>query len=320
MVVTIRTINSEVEIRKDFHRNFKFDRELDQNAFYLGDGSKFFYNLDKDRRKKINYETKDNENYEILKKNFLKKGETLAFVSLGCGDGKHELEMLNRAVAEGYDIAYFGVDSSMSMLNLTRENFQNCKFPVNLICGDFTSDIFHFELRNILKGYSKCLFLFLGNTLANVPQNYIADILRNMLKSDEYLWLDVFSSESTQKNSGELFERYMKYLENEEYKKFFFNPLIDLNVPVEKGELIVEMRNERSLKSIYFQFQFLVKEKIEFEMEGDIITLLPDDVINLIYTRVYDAEVLIKFFSSRDFKLFERKGTADSSQLLFKKE
>ena len=65
----IRTINSEVDIRKGLNRNFKLNRVFEQNSFYLSSGAGAYYNINSELRlhhkKKNDWKTE----YNFLKKN-----------------------------------------------------------------------------------------------------------------------------------------------------------------------------------------------------------------------------------------------------------
>ncbi|MCA9497243.1 MAG: class I SAM-dependent methyltransferase [Nanoarchaeota archaeon] len=317
----IRTINSEVDIRKGLNRNFKLNRVFEQNSFYLSSGAGAYYNINSELRlhhkKKNDWKTE----YNFLKKNFLKKNQNIAFISLGCGNGGREKEILAKAQEEGYNLKYFGVDCSMSMIALAVDNLRNKSYKKDFICADFTSVDFRIELENIVGEFDKKIFVFFGNTLANVPQNYIADTLRNLLKKDDILWLDVATRDDlSESTAGDLFENYLNYIKNEDYIKFFTSPLEKIGVNLNSGELIMEMKKENSLNALQFQYGFHLNKKIEVKVDNEYITLIPGDNIELINTRIYDVTSLISFFEARHFKLIDNIKTGGFTEICFKKE
>ena len=317
----IRTINSEVEIRRDLYRAFKFNRTFEQKAFYLGDGASIYYiNLEKkyDLKKTSDWQKR----YNFFKENFLKNNEKIAFVSLGCGNANREMEMLEQAHKEGYEIDYYGVDSSMAMLELAEEYTKNCNFSRSFICGDFSGENFRRELNKLLKSYSKRLFGLFGNTLGNVPQNYMADTLRNMLNEGDILWLEVnVLKDQSDETAASMFERYMTFVTEEHSKNFFRYPLKDFGIDPEKGELTVEMKKISPLKSLLFTFGFNVKEKIELDLDDEIVTLLPGSVVTMHDIMAYSVDDLIEFFKNRGFGFVQKSWDGGYlAQIAFVKE
>ncbi|MCA9459553.1 MAG: L-histidine N(alpha)-methyltransferase [Nanoarchaeota archaeon] len=262
---------------------------------------------------------KDKNYYSFLKK-FIKKGEKIAIISLGCGNGEGEKVILEDLYRDGYTINYYGVDSSMSMIKLASKNLNKNSYPKSFICADFASENFRRDFELLVSNYDKRIFVFLGNTLGNVQQDYMADTLRNMLKSDDILWLDVVNRpDNLESTAGKNFERYSKFLNNPDFINFFKYPLDKLNIPFENGELLIEMRRENSLNALLFTFDFLINKKTEVEIDGEIVTLLPDDTIELINVRDYDVKSLIAFFESRHFKFQDKFSKNNKAEVVFKK-
>ncbi|MCA9486588.1 L-histidine N(alpha)-methyltransferase [Candidatus Woesearchaeota archaeon] len=307
---SIRTINSEVEIKQDLYRSFKLTRAFEQKAFYLGKGAQIYYDkLNIEGKSHIKPVMKQEDLFIFFKENIACGKEPIAFVSLGCGNSKREKEVLKRVHDTGYEIIYFGVDSSMTMLQSAEQTLLDCPFEKVFICADFSLDSFKRELNKLLKAYNKRVFALFGNTLGNVPQNFIADTLRNILKKGDILWLEVLTvKDLDDETAAKQFECYLRYISDPDTKSFFTYPLQEIGINPEDGELIVEMKKEQIINSLLFIFSFKANKKIEFLVEDEIVTLLPESTIEMLDIMAYSKEELIKFFETRQFK-FKSSGS-----------
>ncbi len=316
-MTTIRTINSEVEIRDDMTKSFKRHRVLEQNAFYLSDGAKNYYNPNKKFSKsKYNLDGI----YSMLKKTLKNKNNKTAIISLGCGSCEKEKEILTRLNKENYNFSFYGVDSSMSMINLADKALNSAKFPSNLICADFGSLKFRLELDKIIGKYDVKIFLFFGHTLGNLNQSYMADILKNLMNKGDYLLIDIIGfKEINSEKEAKLFERYVSYLNSEPEIEFFLYPLKNLGVDTSCGEVTLEMRKNTTINALLFQFGFKVLKQFEFFLDGDEVILIPDEYIELYNILIYDLNKLTAFFERRNFKLKEMNTGQFLNQILFEK-
>jgi hypothetical protein len=104
----------------------------------------------------------------------------------------------------------------------------------NFICADFSTNEFKRELSQLTLNDDLKIFTFFSNTFGNINPNNIIDILYNLLKQGEKIWLDVrLRSGKTTKDNLQDFERYYSYLSNPEMTSLFFNPIESLNIPKE---------------------------------------------------------------------------------------
>lgn len=131
-----------------------------------------------------------------------------------------------------YHIDYYGVDSSKNMLQLSIERMKDINnVNKNFICADFSTNEFRRELSQLTINYDLKIFTFFSNTFGNINPNNIIDILYNLLKPGEKIWLDVRlrSGKSTKDNLKD-FEKYYAYISNDEMTNLFFNPIEGLNI------------------------------------------------------------------------------------------
>lgn len=299
----IRTISSEVDLKKETYRYFKYNLAVDQKTFYFNRGVNKYYEMV--NAGEMRNEEVTQKNFEFLKKTFFKKKEKYSFISLGCGDAEEEKKLLNLAHKDKINISYFGVDSSMSMISKAQQNMKKCKFEKEFIYADFSGEKFKDEFSDIIneEETSKKIYAFLGGTLGNVPQNYIANTLGNMLQKGDSLLIEVRSQkEISHSNANEYFKLYLNYIKNPIMKKFLQHPLINLKIPLTSGKLTLEMIKETPLNTLLFNFGFTLNEKVELNLNKENLTLLEGDSIQLLNIRVYEFESLKNFFEKRNFK------------------
>lgn len=320
----IYEINTEEEIKKDLERFFKYNRGFEQKTFYFDGGGANYYefygsNTDKLPHLKISYNS--SKIFDFLKKNILVHKKKIALISLGCGNANREKEILNKMTDAGFDVSYFGVDSSKYMIQSGMDNLKNCSFPKKFIFADFSLEKFKMRFEKTFKEFDIRIFAFLGGTLCNAPQDYMADVLRNMLKKDDILWIDAsIKTQNSTALAGEYFERYLKYVQDPNWKKFVSFPLEHLGIKIDAGDLILQMDKEHPLNTFLFKFGFVLNQKNEVEINKEIVTLLKDDIVGLFRIRIYDLPSLISFFELRDFELIDKLVINNKAQILFKKK
>lgn len=317
----IRTISSEFDLIKDSIKHFKYNLAFEQKEFYFDKGVENYYGSIPENQ--LESETKSQKiMYKFLEKNFLEKNKEITFISLGCGNGDIEKAILNKATKNKYQVEYFGVDSSMNMIERAQKNLQNSKFKSQFIYSDFSDEKFKETFNSLIKINKKKIFAFFGGTIGNVPQNYIANTLRNMLNKGDILWIDVsLQIDDSNSTANYWFKRILKFLDSKERIDFLKYPLKKLNIPVSSGKITLDMEKEKSLNTLLFKFLFQIEKDIEFEINNEPMTLLKGDYINLINIRVYEFESLKKFFEARGFKTVDYfKFNEDTLQIAFEKQ
>lgn len=316
----IRTISSEVDLNKTVIRNLKYNLAFDQKEFYFNKGAENFYSTialdgvedDEDYIEK---------NYQFLKKNFLNKNEKISLVSLGCGNSHREKRILEKANNDGFDLNYFGVESSMSMIELSQETLENTQFRSQLIYADFSDDKFRTEFDYIINSSNKKIFAFIGATLGNVPQNYIANTLRNMLNKGDILWLDVRAQmELSNSSANQFFKVFLKKLHDPKQLEFIQFPLKKLNIPLDSGKITLEMIKENPMNTLLFKFAFQLNKEINLKISGEKMTLLKGDSLELINARVYELNSLKEFFEKREFEYKDHFIHNNILQIAFEKQ
>ena len=315
----LRTIVSEVEIQNSIVKNFKQYRTINQIAFYLGDGAGYYY--DSDRLSAANL-----YNYPKITRllgNVLaeKKGAKIAVVSLACGNCKTDKTILQPLQVAGYPFSFFGVDSSMAMLYKAGEVLNDVTFKARLICADVGAFNFKKELDRIMGEYDVVIYMFFGNIVGNLNQNYMTRMLNTILRPGDYVLLDVAGFKTiTPPIREKLLERYTGYLHNPFETRFFLHPLKSLGVPDNCGELVLDTQKDSVTQAEVFKFSFKVKNSLRSVLEGEEIGLSHDEYIELYDILIYNLDKLTAFLEGKDFTLKDQVTLDFKTQLLFKKQ
>ena len=316
----IHTLTSEVDLKKEVHKYIKMFRGFEQKALYTANAAQAYYDSYDSRRTDAEKHFSANDCLNFGLKHALKKNKKTAFISLGCGNAYIEKNLLSSMQEKEIDFSYFGIDSSLSMLELTRRNLEELTCPKHFVCADFTSDNFHNEFGEMVQSFEHRVFAFFGSTLANTSQSFTADAFRNLLKSGDYLWLDVDARKDTSnEQDGFLFEKALDYTHHPGTQKWLSLPLTQLGVPLSNGEMILEMTKEKSVGALKFTISFLFHKRTDLQIKNEIITILPDDTIELLNIRVYEIDSLIKFFAERNFELVHQEVIKGRGEIILKK-
>lgn len=319
-MIRLRTINSEVEIWKSIIKNFKQYRTVNQTAFYLGAGADYYYD---DPGIEFSRQSYDCTGIAQLLKNILAKKKDLkvAIVSLACGSCKIDRIIMEYLQEAGYDVQFFGVDSSMAMLRKANNVLNNATFKSHLICANIGAFNFKKELDKIIGDYDFGIYLFFGNIIGNLNQNYMIGTLRNILRPGEYMLLDVVGFETiTPQIQDKMLERYTGYLYSPPEIKFFSYPLEAFGVPEDCGKLTLKTRKDHITGAEVFNLGFQVKNAIRFTLERDEISLSRNEYIDLHDILVYDLNKLTELLEGKDFKLKNKLAGDHVNQLLLQRQ
>lgn len=317
-MIDIRTINSEVDIQEECTKNFKKKRIIDQTALYLGTCANNYYNPNTAFSAQYDYPRLIQLLTNTLSE---KKDLSVAIISLGCGSCEKEKPILDHLKKVGYNISFFGVDSSMAMIKKAARVLNNATFEPHLICADFGGLNFKKELNKIIGDYSVKMYMFFGNTFGNLNQSYVTDVLKNIMRTGDYLLLDIVGVEAvTPLMRSKLFERYVKFIEHPPEKRFFFGPAKALGIPEDCGEMALEVNTDHTTQALIFRFKFKINRSVKFNIEQEEVNLSTNEYIHLCDILVYDINELIKFLKKRSFKLEEQILGYPWNQLLLQRQ
>ncbi|PCI25453.1 hypothetical protein COB57_01905 [Candidatus Peregrinibacteria bacterium] len=299
-------------IRKSLSQ-FSFFRNFEQKMLYFKEGASKFV-----QKRKCIYRLFPgllSSDIAVLQ-GIAKNGKKVALISLGCGNADRDFELLE--ASELSNIDYYGIDSSAGMIKFGEEVFKKSKLSSHFLCQDFSSSDMKEWQEDCLSQYDRRIYAFFGNTFGNVPQSHMADLLRNMLKPGDVLWIDMAQREdTTPEGDGQLFEKYLQRLEPGQQRDFLLYPLQFIGIKEKDIELQIEMKKESSVGALLFNYCVAFQKKIELEVDGELLTFLPEDVIDILQIRIYDEKKFIRFFEEHSFTYLP---SGDTSSIELKDE
>lgn len=315
----IKTITSEAELNDRFFEIFRQFHVVPMMMEYLGEGAKMFYGF-YGHMKPHNFETRGRRHWDFFQKHFTNSGEKIAFVSLGCGNAASEKYLLQEAKRQGYHLDYFGVDSSMAMLEMAKNILEDVDMEKQLLCADFGTRRFVEEIQDLTKDYDARIFVFFEGTIGTVEQDYLADAMADMMQAGDYLWADVVVRAGMEaKDDRFLFDRYKSYVEDETNNDLDFLPLRNMGLDKRAGRFYLQMMKEDGLGALRFNFMFEVKELAKINYKGQRATLMPGTNVLLYTIRSYAPQGLTEFLAARDFAAVGQYIGEGRGQFLFRK-
>lgn len=318
-MIQVQNITSEVAIREHFTGDFKKYGTINQMAFFLGAGAEIYYDPDKvGSGNKYDYPKIAQLIAKELTKN---KDSKIAVVSLGCGNCQKDKIILEYVQEMGYKISFFGVDSSTAMLHKANSVLSDATFEKHLIFVDFGALNFKKELDKITEDYDLKIYLFLGNTFGNLPQSYIANMLKNLLHPRDYLLLDVCGFETiTPLIQAKMFKKFREFFKNPPDAEFYLHPIKTLEIPVDCGRLVLDATKDNATQAQIFTFGFKIGTLTDFYLEEDELTLSPNEYIQLGNIFIYDLKELVKFLRTKKFILKDQLVGEFMNQLLLQRK
>lgn len=314
----IYNLISDWELTDELSKGLR-NRDLEQKFFYLWDGSNIYYDVKWMDSEKM-WSTFTNEEWIDMWIKGLDKDKKITFISLGAWNSEIEKGIFT-AIADTYkNIKYIAVDSAKKMLEASIKNLKELDIDKRFICVDFSTNVFKRELQSMTQWDDERIFTFFSNTFGNINHTNIIDILYNLLKPGEKIWLDArLRWGTTSKDDMEESEYYYNFFKSEEMDNFFKNILKTCNIPKENGELSLRTEKEASLNALKFKSFFNINKKTNIEVKNESITMLPGEAINLQQIYTYDPDGLINFFQEHGFKLVRKQIKKQRGQFLFEK-
>lgn len=303
---------------QDFILDIK-NRSLESKHLYMNEGALNFYDAKEIQLDSISWYS---IYLDFIKEKILKdKNKKYAFISFGCGKDDLSKYILSALHEEGFNIDYYAVDSSTKMLSLHEENFKDVKFKTVQILSDFSDYDFKRNLQEVLTdNYDLKIFAFFGATIGNTKLTNTADTFQNILDKGDILWNDcVVQKDNLPNTKIDRFNYYLSFFQDKDVSDFFKNPLRQINIPKDSGELFLRMTEEKSIGTILYTVGFRFKKKVNINYMRNNLVFLPEEEIDLNYLRDYTPEPFIKFLESHNLKSrgFLKENTI--GQFLFEK-
>lgn len=295
------------------------NRTLEQKFLYMNTWADRYYDIvDTDD---VYYKAYPYELFvDFWLKNVFSKNKNMAIVSLWCGNSAIE-SFIFENMKDKYKIEYYWVDSSKNMLELSIKKMEWINnIDKNFICADFSTNEFKRELSQLTAESDEKTFTFFSNTFGNIKPNNIIDILYNLLKSGEKIWLDVrLRSGKTTKDDLKDFEKYYWYLSSNEMLSLFSNPMEFLGISKEDWTFGLNTQKIEPLEAVKYQYNFIFNKKAEITIKNEKTTILKWEELKIVNIYTYDADWLIKFFEWHNFKLIDTLIKEWRWQFLFEK-
>jgi len=282
------------------------NRHLEQKFLYMDNWANIYY---MDKYKNKDYDISNfsyNDLFDIWIFWNINIDQKVAMISLWCWDSFTESVIFKNIPDYYNNIDYFAIDSSKKMLELSMINFKELNIKKKFICSDFWSNIFRRELGQMTDWYDKRIFTFFSNTFGNIEPTNMVDILYNLLKKWESIWLDVrIRAWVMPKDDMEAIWFYWKYIEND----FISYPfcLKQIWIPKENGHTIMTTSKWESISSLKILYSFVFEKKTVITIKNETITILPWEKIDLLQIYTYEKQWFVNFFEQHWFKLIKEK-------------
>jgi len=285
------------DLEFDYLADFQQHKKVRQNLFYTTEGAETFYTY---RGAELAEMCSDDECAFFARQPFWASDLRIAFVSLGCGNAGPEKSLLNTAHAAVHSVAYFGVDSSRTMLGLAQKNLAGEHFPKKFVLADILRPDFVDKWRPLLAAYDAQVYALLGGTFGNFEQAVIAEALARIVPAGDYLYLDIVPQYETEAQNAQLRNRLIHLPQN--LSRFFENLLAKLGLDQTCGELVTEERYEAATGALRYVVQFRVQAALDFPCFGGIVHLAPGESIELMNVRAYKPAALHQFMAGWGFR------------------
>lgn len=308
----IYTITSEDEIRDTFFENLRRHKIVDSAIYYLDKGAQSYYEISAS-----NTSLHENIHLDILKKNIT---DIDTLISLGCGNSLREKLIISH-FNHNKNIDYIGIDSSMTMLDLSMKTFEGFEICKYLACADFSSPKLRTYIKDKTQKRNNNIFTFLGATIGNLGIEYSMDLISDMVQKGDYLLFDVRVRQSNELiEDRRLYEYYRdNYAHDESNNKNIFDAIESFGITKEGGTVGIEMNNNEALNSLNIKLKYLVKNTINHLYKNRNMCLLPGDLLTLKTYLAVDKDSLSQYLINRGFEKVDIVEKDEFGYFLFKK-
>lgn len=290
--------------------------QVGQKFLYFGEGAEMFEkNLQRLPDKGIAFSAMQSADSVM---SALPNATELTIISLGCGNLRAELGLVEELQKRGIQAELIGVDSSLEMLQIAGQYALEMGMDVDLRRGDITTQDFFNDIKERTKNSKQRVFTFFGETFANVDQKKIVAILYNLLDTKDLFCLDLGLREGTSAlDDARVFEYLTQSLSQEHRGKFWMNTLLRHGITMDQGSIVLDILKEDGIGSIQGVFSFECKDFFEIERFDESIPFRKGEKIVLQVLRKYDPVQLQKYFLSYKFELLSFCQTENKKYGLF---
>ncbi len=292
---SIIVISPDVDLERDYLAEDSQNKRIRQNFFYMTGGAAAFYAYRDEDFGEIRWQ---DECAFYARQPFWQKGVPLAFISLGCGNAGAEKAWLSCTHAEGYEMAYFGVDSSRAMLTLAQQNLAQEAFARSFLLADFSTEVFRRRLHEMTGAFATRVYAMLGGTFGNFEQQEIVKTLAALIAPGDYLYLDVVPRYPSETQDRQLRDRLSRLPQN---LQLFFNSVLErLGLRSESGEVYGDEIWDERLQAWHYRFFF--KARVSVTLPGvEPVILAPGESLELLNIHAYNPDALKAYMDAQGF-------------------
>lgn len=230
--------------------------------------------------------------------------KSLRVVSLGIGDGHKDAIILNELckkldnyidywiVEFSYDMAKEGIKNIKKDLGEDRFN----QISPKLFQIDFLDIAI---LSKLMKDDRTNLFLLLGNTLGNFPEDLLLDSINSVMRSEDFFLID-----NQIKGENKLTLRERTALEQmyntDKYKDYIYSILKNARIQRTDGEIKTKVTDDTNSTNVTLRKyncatvtqEFIFSKNKEVKLGGIDVKFTHDTIIPVIYSRKYTRAAL----------------------------
>lgn len=236
--------------------------------------------------------------------------KSIRVISLGIGDGLKDSIIINKIFEKtNAPIDYWIIEISYEMIKIGLNNVRehlNRDNQARLNPRLFQTDFLDINiLTDLITDDKTNLFLLLGNTLGNFPEDILLNKISSVMKKNDYFLIDNQIKGENNINTRERNELISMY-NTEKYQEYIMTILKNAKIDETDGKIvtrvesyedanILTLRNYKCV-SVIQEFQFTRTKNVE--IAGKTVIFDKDSILPVIYSRKYTKNALNSLLKS----------------------
>lgn len=314
-----RFINAVVDLEEDQNALMKKyasclnDRKVDSKFAYWGEEvtKKYIELLNTEEYTLPNMTRKLlSDNIDNILSDMDIETKSIRVISLGIGDGLKDSVIINKIFEiTNAPIDYWIIEISYEMIKIGLNNVRehlNKENQARLNPRLFQTDFLDIDiLTDLITDDKTNLFLLLGNTLGNFPEDILLNKISSVMRKNDYFLIDNQIKGENKINSRERAELISMY-NTEKYKEYIMTILKNAKIDETDGKIVTRVESYedaniltlRSYKcvSVIQEFQFTRTKNVE--IAGKAVIFDKDSILPVIYSRKYTKKALNSLLKS----------------------
>lgn len=319
-----RYINAVIDLQEDSNTLIEqfadglSKRTVDSKFTYWGqEVTKQYIELLQTNQYKMRKITSDllSDNITKIIKKISNESKGIRVISLGIGDGYKDAIILNK-ICEivNTPIDYWIIEFSYEMLKIGLKNVQEKLGEVNNRRIDsklFQTDFLDINiLVDLLNDDKINLFLLLGNTLGNFPEDVLLNKISSVMHIGDYFLIDNQIKGENKLTTKEARTLYAMY-DTKKYKDYIFSILNNAQIKREDGDIKtqvipynpnIDILRKYKCATVVQEFTFKVNKEVT--IGGKKIPFNKGTIIPVIYSRKYTKNALIDLLEKYFYTVF----------------